>query len=135
MNDDAEGVIAAEGGSSGGYALYVKESKLVYEYNFFGKDRYTIASETALPDGEVEVTMDYVQKPGKEDNPSIGGSVTLSVNGKKVAEGELKNVVPSRFSATETLDIGSDLGSTVSESYVAPHAFSGKIKRVDIKLK
>ena len=79
--------------------------------------------------------MDYVQKPGKDENPSIGGSVTLKVNGETVAEGELKNVVPSRFSATETLDIGSDLGSTVSESYVAPHTFSGKIKKVDIELK
>jgi arylsulfatase len=134
-DDDSEGVIAAEGGSSGGYSLYVRDGKLVYEYNFFGKERYAIASETELPEGDIEVTMDYVQKPVNEGNPSIGGSVTLSVNGKKVAEGELKNVVPSRFSATETLDIGSDLGSTVSESYVAPHAFSGKIKRVDIKLK
>ncbi len=79
--------------------------------------------------------MDYVQKPGKNDNPSIGGSVTLKVNGKKVAEGELKNVLPSRFSATGTLDIGSNFGSTVSESYVAPHIFSGKIKKVEIDLK
>ena len=38
-------------------------------------------------------------------------------------------------SATETLDIGSDLGSTVSESYVAPHSFTGKIEKVDIELK
>ncbi len=57
------------------------------------------------------------------------------VNGRNVGGGELENVVPSRFSATETLDIGSDLGSTVSESYVAPHAFTGKIDKVDIELK
>jgi hypothetical protein len=67
--------------------------------------------------------------------PSIGGSVTLSVNGNKVAEGELKNVVSSRVSATETLDIGADLGSTVSETYEAPNEFGGKIKRVNFKLK
>jgi arylsulfatase len=135
MDDEAEGVIAAEGGSSGGYSLYIKDGKLIYEYNFFGKERYSVESETELPEGEVEVTMDYEQKPGKEDNPSVGGSVTLSVNGKKVAEGELKNVVPSRFSATETLDIGADLGSTVSETYEAPNEFSGKIDTVNFKLK
>jgi hypothetical protein len=50
-------------------------------YKFFGKERYTIESETELPDGKVEVTMDYVQKPRKKDNPSVGGSVTLSVDG------------------------------------------------------
>ncbi|WP_231943694.1 sulfatase-like hydrolase/transferase [Aeoliella mucimassa] len=131
----AEGVIAAEGGSSGGYTLYVKDGKLVYEYNFFGKERYIIASKSKLPDGDVEVTMDYVQNPNKQDNPSIGGAVTLSVNGKKVAEGELKNVVPARFSATETLDIGADLGSTVSETYKAPNEFGGTIKAVNFKLK
>jgi arylsulfatase len=131
----AEGVIVAEGGSSGGYTLYVKDRKLVYEYNFFGRQRTAIASDTELPKGKIEVMVDYVQKPVDESDPARGGSVTLKINGKKVGGGELERVVPSRFSATETLDIGSDLGSTVSESYVAPHAFTGKIEKVDITLK
>jgi arylsulfatase len=134
-NNGAEGVIVAEGGSSGGYALYAKDGKLVYEYNFFGKQRTAITSDTALPNGKVEVTVDYVQKPVEASDPARGGSVTMKINGRKVGAGELEKVVPARFSATETLDIGSDLGSTVSESYVAPHMFTGKIKRVDIELK
>jgi hypothetical protein len=39
------------------------------------------------------------------------------------------------FSATETLDVGADLGSTVSETYEAPHAFSGEIEKVTVELK
>jgi arylsulfatase len=47
----------------------------------------------------------------------------------------VKHVVPARFSATETLDVGSDLGSTVSESYKAPNAFAGEIGKVVVELK
>lgn len=131
----AEGVIVAEGGSSGGFSLYVADGKLVYEYNFFGKERTKIESDSRLPAGDVRVSMKYEQKPVPENDPAIGGTVVLMVNGQEVGSGEVKHVVPSRFSATETLDIGSDLGSTVSESYVAPHSFRGEIKRVDIELK
>ncbi|QDV18755.1 Arylsulfatase [Gimesia panareensis] len=131
----ARGVIVAEGGSSGGYTLYVKEGKLVYEYNFFGKERKKIVAAADLPSGKVEVEMDYQQKPITKTNPAVGGTVTLTINGKQVARGEVPHVVPARFSATETLDIGADLGSTVSEDYTAPHAFSGKIEKVNIELK
>lgn len=133
--DGAQGVIVAEGGSAGGYTLYVEEGKLVYEYNFFGKERNKIVSAAKLPSGKVQVEMDYQQKPITKANPAVGGTVTLSVNGKQVAQGEVPHVVPSRFSATETLDIGADLGSTVSEDYTPPHAFNGKIEKVNIELK
>ena len=45
-------------------------------------------------------------------------------------------MTPGRFSATETLDIGMDLGSTVSMDYSdkAPFAFTGTIKTVRIDL-
>lgn len=133
--DGAEGVIVAEGGSSGGYSLYVEDGKLVYEYNYFGKERKKIVADSELPAGKVEVAMDYEQKPVTKTNPVVGGKVTLTVNGKQVATGEVPHVVPARFSATETLDVGADLGSTVSEAYTAPHSFSGKIEKVDIELK
>jgi arylsulfatase len=134
-DNSADGVIVAEGGSSGGFTLYVADGQLVYEYNFFGKNRAQIVSNTTLPSGDVEVAMTYEQKPISASDPAVGGTVKLEVNGKNVGSGEVPRVVPKRFSATETLDIGSDLGSTVSESYDAPNAFSGKIENVSIELK
>lgn len=131
----ASGVIVAEGGSSGGYTLYVEEGKLVYEYNFFGKKRTKIPAETKLPSGKVKVEMDYQQKPVTDADPFVGGMVTLNVNGKQVAKSEVKQVVSARFSATETLDIGADLGSTVSHDYTAPNAFDGQIEQVRFELK
>src|SRR5208337_1094247 len=60
-----EGVIVATGGSSAGYTLYVKDGKVVYDYNFFGKTHYRVVSDKPLPMGEVEVVLDYQQKPFK----------------------------------------------------------------------
>jgi len=44
--------------------------------------------------------------------------------------------VPAAFSASETLDIGTDLGSPVSFDYFekAPFKFNGTINSVHIKL-
>jgi arylsulfatase len=132
---DTEGVIVAEGGTVGGYVLRVQDGKLIYEYNFFGKERTKIETADKLPAGKVTVAMEYVQTPPDKSDPARGGKVTLKINGKAAGSGEVKHVVPARFSATETLDVGSDLGSTVSESYKAPNAFTGEIGKVLIKLK
>lgn len=133
----AEGVILAEGGSSGGYTLFVQDGKVHYEYNFFGKTNYQVRSADALPAGEVEIVLDYEQKPFKRFVETTGGPATLRVNGKVVGSGMVENAVIGRFSATETLDIGMDLGATVSAAYreQAPFEFTGTIKDVSIQLK
>ncbi len=45
---------------------------------------------------------------------STGGPGALFVNGQSVGKGEVENVAPARFSETETMDIGMDLGATVT---------------------
>jgi arylsulfatase len=59
--DGAEGVIIACGGIAAGYAFYVKDGKLHYDYNFFGQDVYHIESKDSLPAGDIEVAMHYEQ--------------------------------------------------------------------------
>jgi hypothetical protein len=45
-------------------------------------------------------------------------------------------VIIGRFSATETLDIGMDLGAVVSHTYhdAAPFAFTGQIEEVAVEV-
>jgi arylsulfatase len=133
----AEGVILAEGGSSGGYTLFVQDGKVHYQYNFFGKAIYQVSSAEILSAGEMEIVLDYEQKPFKRFVETTGGPATLRINGKVVGSGMIENAVVGRFSATETLDIGVDLGATVSAAYreKAPFAFTGTIKDVTIELK
>ena len=43
----AEGVLVAEGGTASGYALYVKDGRPAYTYNYFRREVTTIAAPTA----------------------------------------------------------------------------------------
>ena len=55
--------------------------------------------------------------------------VTLKVNGKVVAQGQVPVTAAIHFTANDCLDLGSDLGSPVSLDYFdqAPFAFNGTI--------
>ena len=64
-----------------------------------------------------------------------GGSVTLVVDGAKVGEGRIEETIPFYFSFDETLDVGVDLGTPVSEDYPAiDNAFTGTVRTVRIDL-
>lgn len=134
--EGASGVMIANGGSSAGYTLYLEDGVPVYEFNFFGKEVYRVAGEAALEPGEHTVTMVYEQLPFEAGKEVTGGTATLLVDGAEVASGDVEKTVPARYSATETLDIGMDLGSTVTPNYreEAPFAFTGTIKQVTVEL-
>lgn len=127
-----EGVLICNGGSAAGYTLFIQDNKLHYLYNYFGKQLDEVTS-TTLPNGSLTLKMKYDQSPTKEYG--AGGNVTLYVNGKEVGKGVVKNVAPVRYSATETMDIGMDLGSAVSHDYKVPFTYSGKINQVTVDLK
>ncbi|MEM7462564.1 MAG: arylsulfatase [Pseudomonadota bacterium] len=131
----AEGVIIASGGSSAGYTLYLEDSLPVYEYNFFGLERYRLAAPEPLEVGKHTIQIDYEQTPFEKFGVE-GGTATLSINGDQVATGSIDKVAPIGFSTTETMDIGADLGATVSLEYeeVAPFEFTGTIDSVTVNL-
>jgi arylsulfatase len=62
-------------------------------------------------------------------------TVTLTVNGKQVGQGRIERSVPSIHTASETFDVGADLGSPVALDYYdrAPFRFNGKINKIDIR--
>jgi arylsulfatase len=126
-----QGVIVACGGGSGGYTLFIKDNKLHYAYNFFHESHYEVSS-TTLPIGDLDIQMKYVQSGSEEYG--AGGSCSLYVNGKEVGSGTIEKVVPARFSATETLDIGMDLGSSVVSEYRSPFAYTGELGFVQFDL-
>ena len=68
--------------------------------------------------------------------PLSPASVILKVDGQEVASTTVKRTVPGAFSASETFDVGVDLGSTVSLDYFdrRPFRFDGKIEKVEVKL-
>jgi arylsulfatase len=63
-----------------------------------------------------------------------GGTATLSVDGKVAATGKLPRTIPFRMSLDETLDIGEDTGTPISEDYQVPFAFTGELETVTINI-
>ena len=68
--------------------------------------------------------------------PGAGGSGTLIVNGAIVSEGRVDRTVPFIFSADETMDIGRDTASPVTDDYPSGPAneFRGDLAWVQIDL-
>jgi arylsulfatase len=117
-NNRAEGMIVTQGGMTGGYGLYLREGKPTFVYNFLDVERFTVAGKEALPQGKTKLVVDFVYD-GKPGERGKGGTITLSANGNKVAEGKLPKTIPIQFSLGEGLDIGRDVGSPVDFNYEA----------------
>lgn len=73
----------------------------------------------------------------KAAKPGAPADIVLSVDGKEVARTTVKMTVPAAFTASESFDVGTDLGSTVSRDYFErrPFKFDGQIKKVTVKLR
>jgi arylsulfatase len=129
--DGADGVLVAAGGNVGGYALFVKDGKPTYEYNYFTVERFKIASKDKLTPGKHTLRFEF-----KYDGGGVGkgGTGTLFVDDKEAAKGRIEKTIPGRFSADETFDTGEDSGSPVSDTYKAPFRFGGTIKKIEINL-
>jgi hypothetical protein len=125
----ADGVLMAEGGAAGGYTLYIKDGKPVYEYNYFAHERYKVASSESLSPGPAVIRVDFKCDGGI----GKGGTLAPFINDKKVGEGRIEKTCPSRFGA-ESFDVGMDNGSPVSEAYEPPFAYGGIIKKVTINI-
>jgi arylsulfatase len=63
-----------------------------------------------------------------------GGQATLSVNGRKVASDKIPRTIPFRMSLDETLDIGEDTGTPISEDYKVPFEFTGELQKLTIQI-
>ena len=122
---NANGVLYALAGFSGGVTCYVKDGFLCYEFNLFEVQRTKIKSKDKLPTGKVKMEVE------SKLAAKIGGpmDVTLKVNGNVVAQGQVPAAMSLHFTSNATFDIGSDLDSPVSLDYFdqAPFAFNGTI--------
>jgi arylsulfatase len=98
-------MIVTHGGMVGGYGLYLGDGKPTFVYNYLDIERYTIAGKEPLPKGKVKLVVDFAYD-GKAGERGKGGTVTLSADGARVAEGKLPRTIPLQISLGEGLDVG-----------------------------
>jgi arylsulfatase len=126
----AEGVLIAQGGAFGGWALYIHGGRPKYCYNLFGVARFHAEGESVLEPGPHQVRMEFAYDGG---GLGKGGTASLYVDGDKAGEGRVENTQPVIFSADETADIGRDTGTGVSDDYTPEGSrFNGEIDWVQI---
>jgi arylsulfatase A-like enzyme len=125
----AQGVIIAQGGSIGGWSLYLKDGKPRYCYNLLGIQRFYVDSDTEVPAGTHQVRMEFdYAGPGL----GKGGSVTLYLDGVSIGEGQVDATAAMIFSADDTCDVGVENGALVADDYPVPNAFTGEVNWVEI---
>jgi arylsulfatase len=130
----ANGVVLAQGGRFGGWCLYLKDGKPTYTYNYLNQNQYTISSAEALPKGKNKLMFEFTYDGG---GLGKGGTGSLSVDGRKLADGRIDKTQPIAFSADETADVGIDDATPVVAGIGqgAQTRFTGKIEKITIDVK
>lgn len=128
-----KGVIIGQGGHFGGWALFMKDGKPTFHYNFLDRDRFTIEGGEALPPGVAKIRFEFAYDGG---GPGRGGTGKIFVDGKLIGEGRIGRTQPLLFSADETADVGIDLQTPVVEALGAgeDNRFNGRIPSVTVEL-
>ena len=122
---NASGVIFAHGSRFGGHALFIKNRRLYYVYNFLGiKPEQVFKSSVVLKPGKYTLGMEFIREDKGEYGESLGRT-KLYVNEKVVAEGPMKTQ-PAKFTLSgDGLCVGYDSGDAVSSLYKTPGEFEG----------
>jgi hypothetical protein len=115
-----DGALVARGSINSGFAVLIKDGRLVFDYNSFHRHTRLIADKPLAP-GTHELGLAVTRT---EDG---GGDVLLSVDGATVATGRIGRLL---FILSSTgMDLGRSL-SPVTDDYEAPFVYPGRITRV-----
>ncbi|MEM8668887.1 MAG: arylsulfatase [Planctomycetota bacterium] len=117
---EGDGVIAAQGGVTHGWAVYVQDGKLCFAATENG--RRSVLQSNAEPAGETSVSVGF----------SKDGDVRLCVDGQEVAQETLDSVLSTQ--PLDGLQIGQDTNGSVGK-YAAPFPLKGKVNKVIFEIR
>jgi arylsulfatase A-like enzyme len=131
----AQGVLLANGGSFGGYSLFVnKDRKLQYSHNYVGLEEFKVVSDSKVPAGKLTLRLEFKRtgSPDFQRGKGAPGTATLFINGKQVGQGKIPVTVPLAYGLSgDGLCCGRDSCSAVSADYRGSEfPFTGTIRRV-----
>ena len=117
------------GGRFGGLSWFVKDGHMTAHYNLADIQRFDIVADRALEPGERQLELHF-ETTGR-GKPA---EVTLLADGTVIGRGTVPRTLPFRYSLDETLDVGSDEGTPVTEAYASPFPFTGQLHELTIAL-
>ncbi|WP_176590312.1 arylsulfatase [Sphingobium sp. EM0848] len=132
--EGGKGVIVAQGGRFGGYSLFFDRGRIAFTYNLTPAHMTRIVASSPVAAGAHAIGLDFAMD---KETPTSGANVTLSVDGKAVAQGRVERTFAQVMSHTEDFDVGMDLVSPVDPAAYdsAGSRFNGTLERVGVTLK
>ncbi len=127
LTSDAHGVIFAHGSRFGGHALFIKDRRLYYVYNFLGIDpEQKFVSEAPLDPGKHAVGVAFAREKSGKFGESVG-LTQLFVDDKLVAEGPMRTQSGHFTLCGDGLCVGYDSDDRVSKEYEGQNPFTDGI--------
>jgi arylsulfatase A-like enzyme len=126
LEPGAQGVVFAHGSHFGGHALYIKDNRLHYVYNYVGSIEQKVVGNEDVPTG-VDLILSAVFDKDAQDAVSASGILSLYHGEKKVGAQRIKTQLGNWAIPGEGLRVGRDGGSPVTADYPGerPWAFTG----------
>ena len=88
---DVVGTLVAHGGTSGGYAVYLRARRLHYVHNLLGLETTTVSASVELPPGPIVARVVFTP------TGTFQGDVALYYDGVPVAEAAIPRTTPITF--------------------------------------
>jgi arylsulfatase len=128
----ANGVLICHGNAECGYTLFVKDGKLHYVHNYVSAQEFHIESSESVPMGKVKLRYRFEPSgaPDIAKGKGTPGRGRLYINDKLVGQLDLPYTIPLAISMGGGLNVGRNPGSSVSQLYAPPFAFTGTIFKV-----
>ncbi|MGE0653722.1 MAG: hypothetical protein AB7P12_18545, partial [Alphaproteobacteria bacterium] len=124
----ADGVIAAQGGNTGGFSLYIKDGRPVFAHNYFGEEVYSVRGGSPLPAGRSALKVSY-QLAG--DGTAIA---RLLVGGASVGEVTIPRTQRATSGLNDVYEVGEDSGRPAGSDYTSPFRFTGGLDKVVVDI-
>ncbi len=131
-----EGVIFCHGSNIGGYTLFVQDGRLQYVHNYVGAKELHVGSSEPIPPGRNSLRYQFepTGAPDLTGGKGTPGRARLFVGDQLVGEADFDVTVPLALGISGGAAVGRNPGSSISEMYAPPYAFTGKIHTVKVTL-
>jgi len=124
----SDGMLVTAGGRTAGYALFIKNNRLTYVYNYLGIERTMLIATENVPTGKSQLRMKFTKTGDFE------GDAELFINDKSVGKARIPKTVPITFSIEETFDVGEDTGSPIIEDVYAVPFRNEALQKLTVKI-
>jgi arylsulfatase len=132
----ADGALVAQGGTDGGYALFVKDGRLTWVHNYVARDYLYVVAEGDIPAGRREVRFEFevTGPPDIAGGRGTPGKGELYVDGRLIGAAEVPVTSPLAIGLTSGLVVGQAPGAPVCPDFEPPFVYGGTVHSVTIDL-